>query len=248
MSAALESRAVLAVAPGPFILHIGKTGGSSVKRLVRGLDDETRASLGVGRLPRTLSHSLSRLDTWPRHRRGARFSFVFRDPAARYASGFDSRLRQGRPAMRAGARPWSTAEAAAFSWFATANDCFEALGSKDERVRSAAHFACSAISHVRNDHVHYLGDRQAWRRRAGRAYFFCPFDRLTEQIHRFFPASDRIDRAGLQARLGTRHVAPSTGAGSTSLSETATRNLRDVRPEEFALYETLAVEFSDRFT
>ncbi len=71
--------------------------------------------------------------------------FSVRDPLSRFCSGFNSRLRQGRPRNDV---PWSEREAAAFARFATPNDLAEGLCAADEDRRRQAEAAVEAIPHL----------------------------------------------------------------------------------------------------
>src|SRR4051812_28297644 len=110
------------VAPGARLhfLHVGKTGGTAIKRALR--SGQVRAT-PYGRL---LLH---------RHRFTLRDvpedDFVFfcvRDPIARFVSGFYSRRDQGRPRYHF---EWSPAEATAFATFATPEQLAGALAADD---------------------------------------------------------------------------------------------------------------------
>lgn len=221
-------------------LAIGKTGSNSIGELLARLDAATRARLGVRRAPLKLNHSESRVRDLGGWLRRAELTFVFRDPVVRYASGFRSRLRQGVSPQRTRIHRWSAEEAAAFHWFPTPNDLFEALGSSDERLRSAADFTMHAIGHLRQDHAWYLGGVEAFRRDRGRYRFFCPIDALGSHVDRFFDLGPSADRQGLRALLTHEHQDPDP---ARSFSDRAIANLRAARPEEFALHELLLDEW-----
>jgi hypothetical protein len=221
-------------------VHIGKTAGTSFQRLLDGLDAESARRLGVRRAPVKLFHlEVPDLLADPGLAR-AELTFVFREPVARYASGFLERLHQGRPTTWPPRRLWSPGEAAAFQWFATPNDLFEALSSSDERVLSAALFAMDAIYQVRRDHVSYLGDAATFRRERGRYRFFCPIDALSTHVDRFFDLEPDADPQALRDLLP--HARAGTGP-APELSELAVTNLRALRPQEFELHELLVEEW-----
>ncbi len=126
-------------------LHIGKTGSTRAKEALAAGNPETPHFLG--------SHEDTLVSTAQKFGRGRKLAFVFRHPEKRFVAAFCARLRQGRPHFDA---PWSPAEAAAFSFFATPNDLAEALECDDERLVSAARYAFGNIVHMRRTYTHYL--------------------------------------------------------------------------------------------
>ena len=92
-------------------LHIGKTGGSAISRMLKN---------AVSPACQTHRHSIKLRDL----PRGARYFFSIRQPVSRFYSGFYSRKRQGKPLF---SFPWSPDEALAFRTFEHANDLAEAL-------------------------------------------------------------------------------------------------------------------------
>lgn len=131
-----------------YMLHIGKTGGSFIKRILK--DPEAFECAPVLFVP--FGHNFRHVHLPA----GARFMFCTRDPVARFSSAFASRQRMGRPPSH---RPWSRREAAAFARFATANDLAEALDSADRGARGAAQAAMASIKHVAQPHTHWFSDR-----------------------------------------------------------------------------------------
>jgi hypothetical protein len=110
-------------------LHIRKTGGMALKAAL--------APLAAGRELRLAEHGT----TLPKIPEGERVVFVVRDPVARFVSGFNSRLRQGRPLFD---RPWNEAEAQAFARFKTPDALARALHADSAEALSAMR----AIRHV----------------------------------------------------------------------------------------------------
>lgn len=224
------------------ILHIAKTGGTSIRAMMRALharlDGGDRAAL-----PTMLTHIESRRPWVDHPADGAQYAVVFRDPDRRYASAFMSRLRQGRPEAPAGRRLWTPGEAAAFSWFREPDALFEALGSADDAEQSAAHFAMNAISHVRRDHVWHLGTAEEFARVAERFWFVRPLSELSDCVDELLPDSSDEVRAQARRVFERRHVAefpvPPLSARSREL-------LRQFRPEEYALYDALVAEHARR--
>jgi hypothetical protein len=103
-------------------LHIRKTGGMALKAAL--------APLAAGRGLRLAEHGT----TLPKIPKGERVVFVVRDPVSRFVSGFNSRLRQGRPLFD---RPWNEAEAQAFALFKTPDALAQALHADDPAAKTA---------------------------------------------------------------------------------------------------------------
>ena len=224
------------------IVHIGKTGGTSIHLMLRGLRRQLDAD-GVAALPTLLSHDDSRRPWLDESAEGASFAVVFRDPDRRYTSGFWSRLRQGRPQAPAGTRLWSPAEAAAFAWFREPDALFEALGSPDEAEQSAAHFAMNAIFHLKRDHAWYLGSADEFLAVRDRFWFVRPLTELTEHVDELLPDSTDTVRETARRIFARRHVAEAPAA---PLSARSREQLRQARPAEYALYDALVAEHERR--
>jgi len=80
-------------------------------------------------------------------------AFVVRDPVERFVSGFNSRLRMGRPLLNS---KWSAAETEAFAHFKNPNDLAEALTSSahDDALK-----AMRDIAHVKTSFADTLGSK-----------------------------------------------------------------------------------------
>ncbi len=124
------------------VLHIGKTGGSFLRSVLRHNRQQWSRPLQL------LRHSASMANTIENFGDDRQVAFTFRNPTDRFVSAFYSRQRQGRPTYQF---QWSAEEAAAFLWFETAEEFALALASPDHRRRSAALFAFDAIEHLRSD-------------------------------------------------------------------------------------------------
>ncbi len=127
-------------------LHIPKTGGSGIDDMMTKI-----AARGLA-CPVKFDHAWRMQDVL-RLYPDISLSFVLRDPIERMASGFVSRLRMGRPRNN---KMWSADEAIAFGYFKTPVELFEALTGDDERLRSAAKFACHGIQHLRFNYRYYF--------------------------------------------------------------------------------------------
>ena len=147
-SARLQRRQVV------HLLHIGKTGGSALKSVLR------RFPVGSAWHVRLHPHR-TRLHDLPH---GDRVVFCVRDPTSRFVSSFYSRQRQGRPRINS---PWTPQEAEAFAFFQTPNQLACALEAPDTALRERAHRAMRAIEHVRTSYWDWFDDEAYLRARAG---------------------------------------------------------------------------------
>ena len=130
------------------ILHIGKTGGTAIRAAIRPhiKNGKSRHDIAM------LSHGFDIV------RASVEFPcadliFFVRDPVKRFVSGFNSRLRMGRPRYNS---PWSAAENRAFSRFNKVNSLGEALSAELQKDRDDAIKAIMSISHTRRGYLHYL--------------------------------------------------------------------------------------------
>jgi hypothetical protein len=142
--------------PTRHFLHIGKTGGTAIKHVLRPL--AAAASLKLHGHP-------TRLADVPI---GHGVFFFLRDPLARFVSGFYSRQREGRPRYVV---PWSAEEAAAFGRFRIPNELASGLSSASAVERKKADRAMRAIPHVNTFYWNWLGNRNYLQSRAGDVIF-----------------------------------------------------------------------------
>jgi hypothetical protein len=115
-------------------LHIGKTGGTVVKHALE-------KHLMAGPHVICLHPHDFRLRDVPR---GELVFFFLRDPISRFASGFYSRQRQGKPRYFTS---WSPNERLVFERFVTPNQLAIALSSPDEEEARIANLAMTNIRH-----------------------------------------------------------------------------------------------------
>lgn len=205
------------------LLHIGKTGGTSLDALISKLkadDPDLRIS--------KLSHSW-KLRAIARRRPHTQIGFVIRDPAERFVSAFNSRMRSGRPTYDYG---WKPEEAIVYAFFATANELAEALGADDERLKSAAQFAMKNIAHLRKGYEHHLGGIDLLEKLRDRIYCVCDLSDLNDRVYDFF-APLGLDEEKVRSRFEHMHQAKD----AQPLSELGLRNLRAVWAREFEIYK-----------
>lgn len=213
-----------------FFVHIGKTGGTALKRQIR-------AHHGVGRKKEpqivgekfVLLNHMSLSDAVERFGEPSGIAFAFRDPTARFVSGFYCRQRMGWPEHRA---LWDPREAAAFAHFDDANTLAEALDSDAPKDRAAAQYAMQAIRHLRRGYRYHFGDM---------ANFLLDYgDRITACIDTSDisgKGGDFMAALGLTATDAEQPDRPGTPPYPKDLSERARKNLRDIWGPEYAYYD-----------
>ena len=136
------------------LLHIGKTGGSYLRSILRHNRKHWQRPLQLLRHRATLENTLENFGD------NRQLAFTFRNPTERFVSAFYSRQRQGRPTYQFN---WSADEAVAFLWFDSAEQLALALNSESEAQKSAAHFAFNAIDHLQSNLAYHLSSPEALR-------------------------------------------------------------------------------------
>ncbi|PTX57481.1 sulfotransferase family protein [Litoreibacter ponti] len=208
--------------PPTCVLHIGKTGGSYMRSLLR--HNETRWTRPL----HLLGHGGTLRGSAKRFGDDRRLAFVVRDPVTRFVSAFYSRQRQGRPTYQV---DWTPEEAAAFLWFEHAEDLALALRSDVPRARSAALYAMGAIQHLQRDLRFHLGGPEQLLAERDNIAVCVDLDRLDTHT------DDIMERLGVpdyQFPLAPRrHASP---APLPALSPDAEAALRAHWEEEFELY------------
>lgn len=208
---------------GVHFLHVGKTGGTTVKKMVR---KKNLSTLPDGR--RLVMHrhqvALPEVLSWDESNVGAVF---LRHPVSRFVSGFNSRLREGAPQKLI---PWKPPERTAFGHFPTPNDLAEALSSDDPVVEDRAITAMDAMVHSRMHFTYWLRDVSYLERRLDRIAFIGFQEHYAEDVARFFRVVG-VERAG---RVPHQHQAPATS--STTLSDRAVENLERWYADDLVIY------------
>lgn len=190
-------------------LHIRKTGGTAVKH-----------ALASALVPFELilhDHATRLRDIPP----GERVFFFLRDPVDRFVSGFNSRMREGRPRYH---YPWSEAERSAFGRFQSPDALASALGSTDPVDQAAAKAAMSAIRHLSTTYVDHLGEGSYLLERRADMFFIGRTEALDHDLERLclrfgLPTSVRLPTDDIAA-----HRAPP--GSPTALSPASKDTLR----------------------
>ena len=209
---------------GVHFLHIGKTGGTSLKKFLK-QNDFNRT--GDGRRIVLHSHSTKLHDVLGSHRHNVA-AFFLRDPLARYVSGFNSRLREGAPIAHI---PWKPGERLAFERFPTANDLAEALSSRNQVQQDRAFSAIEAMIHTRMRFSDWLRDPEYLESRLDRILFIGFQETHNEDLARFF------EILGLESDVQPErfHEAPVTS--ERMLSERAQQNLKNWYADDIVIHE-----------
>jgi Sulfotransferase family len=151
------------------VLHIGKTGGTALKHVLR----ENQAASTYQLLFR--GHDVTLADVPG----GEPYMFLIRDPLTRFVSAFNGRLREDRPRYH---YPWRDEERVAFAIFKTPDQLAVALSSDDPEEREQAEAAMHGIGHVNTPYTFWFPDESAFTARLGDLFFVGLQDRLDEDF------------------------------------------------------------------
>lgn len=207
------------------MLHIGKTGGTALKYVLR----RNRRAGPYLVVPHRHRIRLADLPPWDD------FFFFVRDPADRFVSGFNSRLREGRPRY---VKPWTTPEKRAFGQFTTAEELALALGSEDETRRRQARRAMRSIRHVRSGFASWLGSERLVRRRRRHLLMVGRLETLEADFDRLKVLLSLPAEATLPVADRVAHK--DTGAAPRTLSTQARANIEQWYAEDYRLLEVFA--------
>ena len=206
-------------------LHISKTGGSAIRHAL---------------LPIARRHGLVLAGHWKYLRdvpAGEYAFFVVREPASRFVSAFNSRLRMGRPKYD---NPWTERERDVFAAFPTANVLAEALSSADEERRRLARLGMGGIGHVNLPMWVWLDSPEYLAERRDSIAFVGFQDRLTSDFEALKRMLDLPRDVTLPTDPVVSHATPEHF--ETALSETARRNLAEWYARDVAIYDYLRRE------
>jgi hypothetical protein len=151
------------------VLHIGKTGGTALKHVLKEHADVARYELLFR------GHEVKLADVPP----GEQLMFLIRDPLTRFVSAFNGRLREDRPRYH---YPWRDEERTAFAIFETPDQLAVALSSDDPTRRAQAEAAMHGIGHVNTPYTFWFSDEAAFRARLRDVFFIGLQDRLDDDF------------------------------------------------------------------
>lgn len=199
-------------------LHIRKTGGIAVKTALA-----PYAKAWKLRLHR---HE-TKLEKIPS---GERICFFLRDPVSRFVSGFNSRLRQGRPRLN---NVWNEGETQAFANFVTPNALAEALGARQER----AFEAMAGIRHINQAMTDWIGSPVALERRISDIVWIGRTETLNDDFARIKSKLGLPESIELPADDVAAHRTPP--GMETALSEAGRAAIRAWYADDYRLLETV---------
>ena len=209
-------------------IHIGKTAGNTVKSIASDVNHNYNKKLHI------YPHNCD-LKNILRFRKD-RISFILRDPAERFISGFYSRMRNGRPLNN---RLWSLKEAISYLYFPDANKLCEALGDDDERLYSAALYAINSIQHLKRGYSFYFQSVDMIKKYEDRFYAIVPFDKLHDYMHEIFSPLG-VPQDFVEKNMQKYHAAPvETARRTAELTQAARENLRSFLQQDYEIYEYL---------
>ena len=216
-------------------VHIGKTGGSSIRAALKENGLAARSEQKVRDLPHTpfgpiqlpKAHGV-RVPDIPA---GDYTFFCVREPLARFMSGFYSRLRKGQPRYY---REWRPVERETFETFPTPNRLAAGLVSDDDEERKRARKAMSTIFHLR-PMEHWTGTPEELRERDGQILYIGRQETLSadwEQLKAILELPPEIE-------LPTDPIAAHRRdkSGEESLDDASIEILRDWYKRDYAVVE-----------
>lgn len=211
-------------------IHIRKTGGTAIKHALAdaglGVWNEERARRGAATPhgPIVLHRHDFRLSDVPH---GEHAFFCVRDPIARFASRFQSRLAQGLPGHF---YPWNDAERQIFERYPTAQSLAAGLAAESLEEREHATWAMINLRH--QTHMRrWLGTPGHLRVHQRKVVYIArqeTLDRDFEQLKRILELPDEV-------RLPADERAHRSGAAPAGFDEIALRGLRSWYDVDFEL-------------
>ncbi len=205
-------------------LHVGKTGGTAVKAAFSAYPFFVRFHRGAVLLFHNHSVGLTHV------RDSDRFVAFFRDPASRFVSGFNSRLRKGRPRRFV---PWSRRERRAFARFPSAESLAAGLSDPAEPTRRAARQAMNSIEHVRSFQSDWVRGCAGLSRRQAGVLLLGRQETLTRDFERLRELLELGPDVRLPESPRAAHRSPAHASGE--LSAEARENLRRWYDKDYEL-------------
>lgn len=212
--------------PKVHLLHIGKTGGSTIKSTLNKKNIKLQNQCYT---VDTSAHTKT-LGIVP-----GCYAFFIRDPVRRYVSGFISRLREDKPLYYAKHSP---AEQIAFKNFKSPNQLAEALTSSDAKMRQQAVFAMKNISHTRMDLKYYMGGKENLIKNLDRIMFVGRMEYLDKDFQTFLDILGMSKVELLKDEVNT-HKTPIQFKYIKRLSPLAVKNILAWYKEDYEIINIL---------
>ncbi len=185
-------------------MHVGKTGGTSINAFFQNCD---KAGL---RVPIVLNHNWSFQMARLRYPK-AKIFVVLRDPLERIISGFNFRLREGRPA----GHPWTANEAIVYSHFGNVDFFMDALCSDEPRDISALRFCFKNINHLRRGYRYHFGDIRNEPNRSTKTLHAIPIGDIDLSLPKLIQNLNKTESADMP-KVGNMYKSPTP---SSNLAE-----------------------------
>lgn len=208
-------------------IHIGKTGGTSIKFA---LNNKDKPCVTERYVILSHAHSFGLGNTIP----GERIFFFIRDPIERFISGFYSRKRKGLPRIY---NEWTPGEKEAFTSFETPNELALALSAREPAVRKKAVKAMTSIGHVRSSYWDWFGDEAQLLRRMDDILFVGRQAKLADDYARLKDLLGLPPGYGLPADTINTHRNPDVV--DKHLDSEALENVRKWYARDYAFLEVL---------
>jgi hypothetical protein len=161
----------------------------------------------------------------------ARILFIVRDPARRFVSGFNSRLRKGQPLR---SRDWDAGEQLVFDTFKTPNQLAEALSSPDPVKKRDADWSMKLVPHLSFSLTYWLNSPDFLEQHKENIFYIAETKSLNEDFEYIKPSIGIPAKASLPRDDVAKHATPD--GFSTQLSEAGLKNLRDHYREDYEIY------------
>tara|TARA_B100000674_G_scaffold360971_1_gene303741 strand:+ start:2673 stop:3404 length:732 start_codon:yes stop_codon:yes gene_type:complete len=225
-------------------LHVGKTGGSTIKHAIKATAIKLNPQLSKKDVRDDKIIDLSKLTNNKLeiifHGHGTSladipkdeyFVFSIREPISRFVSGFNSRKRQGRPRYNC---PWTQSEKKAFQTFNTPDELAISLTSEDKETREMAKRAMQSIRHIKNRLSQWIIDENYLQARSNRLITIIRQDHLQDDFEDF---QKRLNINKYIELVNDENVAHrSSDMDDKFLSEKSRSNLSSFLEREFQLY------------
>ena len=210
-------------------LHIPKTGGSGVNALGRSLQERGFKS------PCVFSHGW-KMEEILKHFPDIKISFVLRDPLSRMISGFNSRIRQGRPTYN---NIWTPAEAAAFSLFPSIGKLLDAILAEDEFSKSAVAYTMRNVTHLRWNYAFYFKNPDTVRSNRPSFEIIGSMNRMDEFINGYTALSGAPESAAAELYEKRHEAKVSSEDVLGRYSPDDLSRLKDFMKKEYRIYKEL---------